>query len=157
MNKDRLVHKIYRERREEFLRGGKKDKKNWCYWTWKYLQDLKLEHVLESETIQLGSNFNNIVRKLMKMKEEREWLEGMEKKSKLRLYRKLKSKLVLEDYVVELDREQRRLLTMLRGGTNKLGIEKGRWRDSHEDEKLCPVCLCEEIEDEIHFLLTCPM
>jgi hypothetical protein len=157
MNKDRLVYKIYKERREEFIRNDKKDKKNWCYWTWKALQQLNLEHVWESEQIQLGSNFNNIVRKLIKIKEENEWRERMEKKSKLRLYRKLKNRLRLEDYVVELDREQRRLLTMLRGGTNKLGIERGRWRERREHERLCPVCLCQEIEDERHFLLACPM
>ena len=31
----------------------------------------------------------------------------MEKKSKLRLYRKLKTRLEIEDYVVELDREEK--------------------------------------------------
>ena len=157
MKKDRLVYQIYKERREEFLRDGKRDKKNWCYWTWKSLKQLNLEHVWESEQIQLGSNFNNMVRKFIKIKEEEEWRERMEKKSKLRLYRQLKNRLKVEDYVVELDREQRRLLTMLRGGTNKLGIERGRWRERSENERLCPVCLCEEIEDEKHFLLSCPM
>ena len=63
----------------------------------------------------------------------------MEKKSKLRTYRKLKSRLVLEDYVVELDREKRRHLTMLRGGTNKLRIETGRWRKEREQERVCNV------------------
>ena len=63
----------------------------------------------------------------MKKKEE-EWQAKINQKSKLRLYRKLKSRLVLEDYVVELDREKRRQFTMLRGGTNKLRIETGRWR-----------------------------
>ena len=78
-------------------------------------------------------------------------------KSKLRLYKKLKTRLVLEDYVVELDREKRRQLTMLRGGTNKLRIETGRWRNEVEQERVCKVCLCEEIENEKHFLLACPM
>ena len=58
------------------------------------------------------------------------------KKSKLREYRKLKSRLVLEDYVIELDREKRRQLTMLRGGTNKLRIETGRWRGESEEERV---------------------
>ena len=39
-------------------------------------------------------------------------------KTKTRTYRKLKDKLELEDYVISLDREQRRQLTMLRGGTH---------------------------------------
>ena len=80
----------------------------------------------------------------------------MEKKPKLRLYRKLKNRLVIEDYVVELEREKRRQLTMLRGGTNKLRIETGRWRREKEPERVCNVCLCEDVEDEKHFLLACP-
>ena len=52
MSKHRLVYKVYRERRKEFLSGGKVDKKNWCYWTWKALKDLHLEHIWESEQIR---------------------------------------------------------------------------------------------------------
>ena len=66
------------------------------------------------------SNFKELVRQLVKNKDESEWREQMQKKDKLVTYRKLKTNLVLEDYVIELGREQRRKLTMLRGGTNKL-------------------------------------
>src|SRR3954469_4253620 len=48
MNKNRLVYKVYKQRREEFIRGEKKDKKNWCYWTYQSLKDLNLEHIWES-------------------------------------------------------------------------------------------------------------
>ena len=83
-------------------------------------------------------------------------MERVETKSKLRLYRKLKTKLTLEDYVVELPREKRRILTMLRGGTNRLRIETGRWVGEREEERVCKVCLSNEVEDETHFLLACP-
>ena len=126
MNQNRLVYQVYKQRREELIKDIKNNKKidnkNWCYWTWQFLKDLHLEHVWESE--KAGNTYNNLVRKLIKIKEESEWRERMEKKSKLKLYRKLKSRLVIEDYVVELEREQRRLFRMLRGGTNKLGIER---------------------------------
>ena len=46
---------------------------------------------------------------------------------------------------------------MLRGGTNKLEIEKGRWKGRSEKERVCNVCLCQEVEDERHFMLACPM
>jgi len=68
-----------------------------------------------------------LVRKLIKRKDEDEWREEMNKKRKLRLYSRIKTRLQLEDYVVELDREKRRQLTMIRGGTNYLRIETGRW------------------------------
>ena len=43
---------------------------------------------------------------------------------------------------------------MLRGGTNKLRIETGRWRGESQEESVCKVCLCEDVEDERHFF-TC--
>ena len=136
MKKSRLIYKIYKERRREFIKEGKRDKRNWCYWTWHYLKDLHLEHVWESEKLPVGKNFDSLVKKLVRKKEESEWRENMKKKSKLRLYRQLKDRLVLEDYVVELDRAKRRQLTMLRGGTNSLRIEIGRWRGESEEESM---------------------
>ena len=152
MNKSRLVYKIYKQRRDEFILGEKRDKKNWCYWTWRYLKDLHLEHAWESEKISEASKFSELVRKLIRNKDEREWQEEVDKKRKLRLYRRLKSRLALEDYVVELDREKRRHLTMLRGGTNNLRIDIGRRKEESEMERICQVCLCHEVEDEKHFL-----
>ena len=155
MNHNRLVYKIYKQRREEFIRGEKKDKNNWCYWTWTYLKEIHMEHAWQSEELGPGENFNKLVRELIKKRDEEEWRENLEKRSKLRLYRKLKDKLVLENYVVELEREQRRHLTMLRGGTNKLRIETGRWVGEREKERVCDVCGCDDVEDEKHFLLVC--
>src|SRR6185295_19084578 len=83
--------------------------------------------------------------------------DQVEKRTKLRTYRRLKDRLVLEDYVVELDGGKRRYLTMLRGGTNNLRIETGRWKKEREEERVCRVCMGEEVEDEKHFLLRCPM
>src|SRR5689334_11696902 len=130
----RLVYQIYKQRKQDFMKGKKPDKKNWCYWTWLYLKQLHLEHLWESEKIESEQDFNKLVRELIKQKEEEEWREKVRKKSKLRLYRKLKNSLCLEDYVVELDRERRRQLTMIRGGTNKLRIETGRWMGERTSE-----------------------
>ena len=114
MKKHRLMYKIYKQRREEFIAGEKKDKQNLCYWTWQALKQLHLEHIWESENFERGRNFDNLVRKLIKRKDEDEWREEMKKKRKLRLYSRIKTRLQLEDYVVELDREKRRRqLTMI--------------------------------------------
>ena len=46
---------------------------------------------------------------------------------------------------------------MLRGETNSLRIEIGRWRGESEEERVCDVCVSTDVEDEKHFLLHCSM
>lgn len=157
MNPNRLVYKVYKQRRIDLIKKEMRDKKNWCYWTWKILKDLHLEHIWQSEKIPKVSTFLKLVRDKIKINEESEWREEMKKKSKLRTYRKLKNSLELEPYILQFDRERRRHLTMLRGGTNKLRIERGRWRGENEYERVCNVCITQEVEDEKHFILGCSM
>ena len=66
----------------------------------------RVEHIWKSEKIIEASNFIKLVRKLIRNKEESEWREAMNEKSKLRLYRQIKNKLKLEEYVVELERKK---------------------------------------------------
>ena len=69
-----------------------------------HLKDLQLEHVWESEKIGREKDFYKLVRDLIAEKEK--WSEKASKKEKLRNYIKIKNSLGLEDYVVELDREE---------------------------------------------------
>ena len=85
-----------------------RDKKNWCYWTWKILKDLHLEHIWKSEKIPKVSTFLKLVRDKIKINEESEWREEMKKKSKLRTYRKLKNSLELEPYILQFDRRKKK-------------------------------------------------
>jgi len=153
-DQNRLIYKIYKQRRDDFIKGRMQDKNNWCFWTWKGLKDLHLEHIWQSENILNENHFIKLVGELIYRNEESEWKRNMEKKNKLRTYRKLKSELKLEKYIIEVER-RRRHLTMLRGGTNKLRIERGRWVREREEERVCMICGCEEVEDEKHFLLRC--
>src|SRR3569623_3100874 len=85
---------------------------------------------------------------------KREWKEEVEIKSKLRLYKTLKFNLEQEEYLeVIKDREERRLITALRGGTNVLAVETGRWKGADLEERTCSVCCTGDIENELHFLL----
>ena len=139
------------------MKSRMQDKNNWCFWTWQILKEINLEHIWQSEKISMNENhFIKLVGELIYRNEESEWKRNMEKKSKLRTYRKLKSELKLENYIIEVERRRRRHLTMLRGGTNKLRIERGRWVREKEEERVCMVCGCDEVEDEKHFLLCCP-
>ena len=89
-------------------------------------------------------------------REEKEWLEEMTQLPKLRTYRKLKLVLKKEEYLMTIaDREERRRMTALRGGTHSLRIETGRWRGELLQDKTCTLCAKGEIEDEEHALLCC--
>ena len=57
----------------------------------------------------------------------------MEGKSKLRTYRKMKTELEMEMYLKEGTAQQRRVMVMMRGGTNDLRIETGRYEKLEKD------------------------
>eukprot|EP00456_Euglypha_rotunda_P058415 TRINITY_DN4852_c0_g5_i3.p1 TRINITY_DN4852_c0_g5~~TRINITY_DN4852_c0_g5_i3.p1 ORF type:complete len:347 (+),score=-26.07 TRINITY_DN4852_c0_g5_i3:97-1041(+) len=147
LDKNRLVKKIYNARREEFVRGKKKDKNNWCYWTWKFLCDLGLEHVWNSESFGSRNDWDTVVRLTIQEKEEKIWRDSIKKKPKLRKYRTLKDRLEIESYLHDLRRDEYRQFAMLRGGTNHLRIERGRWEGETVEERKCLVCFCDYIEE----------
>ena len=74
---NRLVYKIYKQRRKDFIKQGKTDTKNWCYWTWTYLKDLHLEHAWESERIPDSGTFSKLVKRLIRQKEESDCTENL--------------------------------------------------------------------------------
>jgi len=96
------------------------------------------------------------VKALIKDREQRVWRFEVEQKSKLRWYAKLKTKLEFELYLEHDNPESRKLLSMLRGGTNRLRVETGRWTNIPVEQRTCLICLeRDQVEDEAHFLLDC--
>jgi hypothetical protein len=91
----------------------------------------------------------------------RTWKDRMLSKPKLRTYRQLKQHLTCEQYLTFHDRRAREIMTTLRGGTNELRIERGRYPITNRDkrlevhERVCLMCMSGEVEDEKHFLLDC--
>ena len=52
-------------------------------------------------------------------------------------------------------KRRRRVLAKLRGGTEALRIETGRWSGLKREERSCRQCTVEEVEGEERFLLRC--
>ena len=90
--------------------------------------------------------------------EQREWRLRMEGSSKLRLYRRVKTCLVREQYLKSSNVEGRRQMVRFRGGTNTLRIEMGRWGSEGlpREERICQQCF-QGVEDEQHVLLHCDL
>jgi hypothetical protein len=97
------------------------------------------------------------VNKAIAAREKEVWRKEVEAKPKLRTYRKLKSELGFESYLDWGDSWRRSLMTKMRGGTNMLRIETGRWANEAVEERKCRVCQTGQVEDEKHFILDCSM
>jgi hypothetical protein len=99
--------------------------------------------------------WRSIVWKKIQDKEQEVWRKRMDSKSKLGTYRTMKRDLEAEKYLEEGTAQQRRAMVMMRGGTNDLRIETGRYEKLEEEERICIFCQSGEVEDERHFLCRC--
>jgi hypothetical protein len=112
----------------------------------------------EAKSVQDHKRFwRQFITKKIFCYEEKVWLEGMKAKDKLRTYRYFKTNLRCEKYLdTRGDFRGRVLMTSLRTGTNTLQIERGRWKQQKEEERVCTQCQMNRVENEMHFVVECP-
>ena len=79
---------------------------------------------------------------------------SIQTKNKLRAYRKFKSIFKLEPYLLFGTKQQRKLLTKFRISAHNLNIERERYIGTKVEDRICNLCK-NNIEDEVHFLMTC--
>ena len=85
-----------------------------------------------------------------------QWKHEIESKPKLRTYKLLKQSFGVESYVTAfINRKQRSCVSQLRCGILPLFIETGRWSNISYDQRICKMCSCNQVENEIHFLFQC--
>ena len=80
--------------------------------------------------------------------------------NKLRTYRLYKDSVEAEPYVTcQLPRSVRRTLSQFRSGALPLAVETGRYSRPQVplNDRLCKFCALNSVEDEIHFLMVCPL
>ena len=76
---------------------------------------------------------------------------------KLRTYKVLKQNTGTEEYISsKINRTRRSLLAKTRLGVLPINIELGRHRKQKLEDRTCPNCP-DRVEDESHFLTTCPL
>ena len=64
----------------------------------------------------------------------------------------------MESYVNKImSRSNRSALAMLRCGVAPIRVETGRYEGLNLEDRICPLCDSTEIEDELHFLIKCPV
>ena len=77
--------------------------------------------------------------------------------SKLQFYRKIKVNHSFEKYLELPHFNDRKIIAKFRCLDHKLEMESGRHNKTPQNEIICRVCPSNEIENEEHFLITCPL
>ena len=108
--------------------------------------------------------FKLLVNRILTNSYERYWLSKIKSTAgpsnsggnKLRTYATFKARIQREPYTKIKDKSLRRCLAKFRCSDHKLRIEVGRREKILVEERKCLMCNENVIEDEQHFLTTCP-
>jgi hypothetical protein len=116
---------------------------------------------LNIEPLQLTKNTftKNNVQPHMSARYAQYWFNKVKTESKMRTYITIKNNFVLEDYLNIPDFNIRKHMTKLRISAHRLEIEKGRYSRPKipANHRICTHCDCNEVEDELHLLMKCPL
>ena len=137
---------------------------------WSYDMHMLLKEIdMESCFINRGEiSINDALSKFLLLNQS-EWTHNLLSKPKLRVYRTFKSELRTENYIqAYLNKHERSIIAQFRAGILPLRIETGRYTNTKDEttgkfrklnvnERICELCCLNEIEDELHFLLRCPI
>lgn len=86
------------------------------------------------------------------------WRQDICSKSSLFLFKELKPDFERSEYINKMKcRSLRNILAKIRLSSHDLHIETGRHRNIDRNDRKCTLCQCNDIEDEYHFILICPM
>jgi len=86
------------------------------------------------------------------------WQTSLNSSLKLSLYSTIKTAYGHEHYLNILNvRKYRHAYAQLRSGFYELEIEKGHYNNTPIADRLCKNCNLDQVENELHFILICPM
>ena len=137
---------------------------NWCNNILSILTEVNCSHIYEQKQV---CNVGNIHERIL-LNHNQKWSQNVKNKPKLRSYIKFKSEYEVEPYLkLNLVKWERSILAQFRMGVLPLYIETGRYKNIRNadgtirklkpEERICTLCTLNEVEDEIHFLLECPV
>ena len=128
-------------------------KQNWC----KEMKCLFNELGIDAFEEKSACDLETINPKLECIMLEK-WKSQVIVKPKLRTYVTFKDNINTEPYVKFLmSKRARSLFTQFRHGILPLKIETGRFRNLPVAQRICELCQMDIVEDEVHFLCTCPL
>ncbi len=136
-------------------------KKNWCSIIHDILIEVEEENLWERQTILLHE-LESIKVKLYKsfMQNTLDKIHNSDLLPKLRTYKLFKNEFRLENYLLDLkDIRYQISLARFRTSSHRLRIETGRYDKpiTPVENRKCRHCDLDALEDELHFLLVCPL
>ena len=125
---------------------------NWCY----NVNSLALEYGLNIDNLQFNNETKNIIKTAVKEKFVSDWRAKMNDRPGLKLYKLFKHEFRYEPYLDNVKNTNlRKVFTRLRTNSHFLEIERGRYVNKNECDRLCS--LCKTVENEFHFVMVCPL
>jgi len=85
-----------------------------------------------------------------------DWHSNMFDSNKCLNYRIFKNKFGIEEYLINLPTKLKKSFTKFRCRNNMLPIESGSHYNIPRAERLCKLCMSNELGDEFHYVLVCP-
>jgi len=167
-----LVCKLVRANENKILskvmRWSSRRRKGWCVQinTSRFITSIDEQNRLYNKSVTTKTAMIDIKKKLQELDNE-EWTTRLfndkhnnNNGNKLRTYRLYKQHLYVEPYIkANIPRSHRQILSSFRNGALPLAIETGRYSRPPTPvmNRVCKLCDKGETENEIHFLMTCPL
>lgn len=108
------------------------------------------------DTLQCKS-VRHIIKRILLDQHYQKWNASLQQSSKGRNYSIIKESIQLEKYFLQLSKPQYIQLLKFRTGNHYLPVEVGRWERIDHSQRKCFLCDKNDIGDEMHYLLICPI
>ena len=127
----------------------------WCNYIKSILNDCGLPYIWQTMNPMNPSSIKKAVFEILYNQFHHSWYSDMNNSSKGLNYRIFKTSFCLENYLLSLPYKHLKYFCRFRTCNVKLPIEVGRWLNIPRENRICNLCLKNEIGDEYHYLFNC--
>ena len=156
LNENSIIKQVYLLLKNDADNGINYNKNNWASQIKEMLEQLGLTNLwINQERITISLESIKI-RILDQFKQN--WLSNINQSGRLSTYCMFKTKFEFEPYLHIIKQNKYRIaLSKFRLSSHNLEIEQGRYYNIERAERKCKICCTNLIENEYHFMLTCPL
>ena len=152
---DTLIKNVYNLLYDDVLNGRTYNTSNWAYQVKHILDSLGFSHIWNNQAID-NITFQEIKQRLFDHANQ-DLMMSINTSPKLQSYCIFKENSQLEPYIDAIKQTKYRFaLSRLRLSSHSLAIETGRYTGIPRSERICTFCNMNVVENEFHFLLSCP-